>query len=135
MDLNFKWAEKRSKGRGEVEVDSIARLSVIKNGMSKGKVKKALTIVFYDSMIKNMRLMAGDLIEIGFDKTARLVAVKRTTSDNGYKLSKMGKTLRTQIKENAYPFIHESIYIKEDNFFEQDGIFVFNLNSFDVKIK
>jgi len=135
MDLNFKWAEKQSRGRVPAQDGAIARISVNRNGTQKGEERRSLNIVIYEKMIDITRLIAGDLVEIGFDKTARLIAVKRTKSDNGYKLSRMGKTLRTQISDTAYPFIHETIYIKKEHFFEQEGMFIFNLNSFSVKIK
>ena len=135
MDLNFKWAEKQSKGRTPVEDGAMLRLSINKNGIQKGEIRKAFTVVFYEDMVSKMRFIAGDLVEIGFDKTTRLLAIKRTKSNNGYKLSKMGKTLRVQISDTLYPFIHETLYIEKQHFFEQDGMLVINLNTFTVRMK
>ena len=135
MDLNFKWAEKKSKGRVPAEDGAMLRLSVNKNGVQKGEIRKSFYIVIFEDMVHKMRFIAGDLVEIGFDKTTRLIAIKRTKSDNGYKLSKMGKTLRVQISDTLYPYIHETLYIKKEHFFEQDGMLIINLNTFNVKTK
>ena len=137
MDLKFNWVEKKTSGRGRDTSDSFVGISTIRNGKnSKGHIRRAAVISFYEKAMKKLRFMKGDLVEVGFDKTARLMAIKRTTSSKGYTLSKMGKQIRFQIMEEMYPFIHdESIYLEEDHYFEQDGMFIFNLSTFGIKIK
>jgi len=137
MDLNFNWIEKKAKGRGDRNTDGFITIAVHRNGKFKdGSVAYQTVIVFHQKAISKFRLMGGDRLSIGFDKTAKLVALKRTTNENGYKVSKQGKSLRIQISFDHYPFlVHENIHIDNNSYFEQDGMFVLNLNKFEIKLK
>ena len=137
MDLNFNWIEKSSKGRGKTTESTFVLLSVNRNGKDKkNNIVYAVVVTFYDKAISEFRIMNGDYVEIGFDKTAKLLAIKRTDERNGYKVGKVGKNLRTQFPISSYPFAHhESIVLEKSNLFEQDGMYIFNLSTFGLKEK
>jgi len=140
MDLMFEWVEKKESRGRKANEKSFVSFSVNKNGFNKdGEQRFAFAITLFKKAIEELRLIKGDRIEIGFDKTVGLIAIKRTTNKNGYMLSNSGsssKSLKVQIPYNRYPFLkHDSIYLDKNNYFEQDGMFIFNINTFGLKIK
>ena len=136
MDLNFEWVERKRGGKGASN-DSFVAFSVTGNGKNKdGTTRSAFVINFYEKAIKKFRLIKGDRISIGFDKNAKLVAIKRVSGDGGYSISKMGNQLRVQIPFDAYPFVqHNRLYVDENGYFEESNIFIFNLSKFNLKLK
>ena len=92
-------------------------ISVSKGGVkdATGKIRKSqLVMRFGPVAVKDLRLLSGDRVIIGFDSTTKEVCFKRTTDGTGYKITgKSGASLTVQ-STCEIPTMHVRMVEKSD---------------------
>ena len=92
----IEWNEPKRGGRAGSS--AYMAISVITSGNSKHASRlNQLVLRFGPDASKDLRMIIGDRLIIGIDKITKEVCFKRTTGNNGYKLTgKSGKSLTVQ---------------------------------------
>ena len=89
------------KRGGRASSSSFIAISVTSGGAGKLQSTNQLVIRFGQIAVKDLRLIAGDRLVIGLDSVSKQVCFKRTTDNNGYKLTgKAGSSLSVQATIN-----------------------------------
>lgn len=82
------WIESKGRGGHSLKTNYIT-ISIHKNGSGVlGKDVNAFVLRFSNEAQKDLRLIYGDRLIIGFDRVSKQVCFKRTSDAKGYKLTK-----------------------------------------------
>jgi hypothetical protein len=89
----FVWVEPHfGTGGGKVDESSWCRVSMTRKNSNKSKktgTTSGMAIAFYIPALAALRWMIGDKIIVGYDNSAKMIAIKRVTS-GGYTLTANG---------------------------------------------
>jgi len=89
-------------------------LSVTSAGKGAAQRSNQLVIRFGTVAVKDLRLIAGDRLVIGLDSVSKQVCFKRTTDNNGYKVTgKPGASLTVQATMNLPILFVQTIELKD----------------------
>lgn len=131
--LNFQWIVPTYTRRGPTGKKGI-RLSISKAGQG----REQLVIAIYEDVMRKMRWVIGDRVEVGLDLDAGCLGLRRVPT-GGYALSGKGgdkeksqKLIGTPSKcvtrftapEELIPVFQPSVVIPPENLTEEDGLLV-----------
>ena len=140
--MTFTWIEPK---RGGNNVGGNKGTGVSFNIYKSGKNKPQLSIRIYKDVMKKMRWVAGDRVQVGFDDTKEAVAIRRVPV-GGYSASPtvtgiverkklIGTTTNVVVKmtcpDGIIDCAHSPVFITSDQAIDQDGILIFSIKAED----